>query len=1154
MKKAYWKDIWRTIIKEKKRFLSIAIIATLGVTMMCGLRASCVDLRYSADRFFDEQNLFDIRVLSTLGLTDDDVEALADLDEVKAVDGGYNETVYSKVGGIRKSIDVRTLSDKGFNMPYLLEGNLPENEKEIVITENYKNHSGNGVGDYIVFDDDPEALKTDRYKITGIIVDVMDINSSEGSMGFRSTATTDYVGYVVSDAAENEIYTAVYLSLNGTEELSCYTDEYENIVESVVEKIESKIKAQREQARYDEVYSEAMEEWLDGEREMKEEFAKADKEIADAKEKLADGKKELEDAKQKIEDGYKQIKEGLDLLNSKEKLAKSEFAKAEQKIQAGYVQLDAGKKELETAYNQLAAGQKELDAGKEELNKQKEAANAQFAAGKQQLADAKVQAQAEYDAAKQEIDSQILLINQQILDMENQLANPEISDETRVELEAALTVLKEQQMQAQAGLELAKQQLEAGFLQIQQQEEMLLEQEEAANVQFEQAGKQLEQGQSEIDIGVKEYNAGIKAMNQAEKELVSGEKELKKQKADVYRQIKEGRAELEKGRQELEDGEKELADGEKELADGEKELAENLDEYEREKAKAEKELADAKEEIDDIDMTKWYVQDRTALSGFTNVKSDAASIQAIGDVFPILFLTVAILISLTTITRMVDEERGLIGTYKALGFTNKEIRRKYVIYASAACLIGGIVGDIGGYIIIPSIIFIIFHVMYLIPEYMLQFDIIYGLGGILLFEVGILSATLYACGRKLKHMPAVLMRPKAPKAGSRVLLERMTFVWKRLSFLNKVTARNLFRYKKRMVMTIVGISGCTALLLCGFTIKNTVSEMIPQQYDTIYKYDLMAVTLDDDYDILKEKLDEDTEVEDYLPVRVESLEIFNDIGKKETLQVIVVPEGEALEKYIHLKDKENNKFILQDGDIALTRNATRILGFEIGDTVKWQNQDLVEVEAPITLIVENYLGNMAYMTESTYVDLFETCETNAVLATFSQECKDAAAYTEELSRMDEVLSAVSTEEMASEFDSAFALINMVVYVVLVLAAMLAFVVLFTLSNTNISERERELATIKVLGFYNHEVHSYVNKETIILTGLGIICGMPLGFLLGRYVMGILEFPSLEFYIILYPESYAIAAVITIVFALMVNFITNKTLNKIDMIEALKSVE
>lgn len=825
MNRAYWKDIWRSVTKGKKRFISIALIATLGVTMMCGLRAACVDLRYSADAFFDEQNLFDIRVLSTMGLTDEDVGALKGPGSVKDADGGYSETVYTQVEGMRRSIEVRTLSEKKFNQPYLLEGKLPTQEDEIVITENFKNQSGKGVGDEIALDEEAEYLKSDTYTITGIIIDAMDINSSEGAMGFRSTATTDYVGYVVPEAADSEIYTVVYLSLKGVEELNCYTDEYEQEVERVVKKIESEIKDDREQARYDEVYGEVMSEW----------------------------------------------------------------------------------------------------------------------------------------------------------------------------------------------------------------------------------------------------GSAVAAMG-------------------------------------------------------------------------------------NIDMPKWYVQDRSSLSGYSNIKSDANSIQAIGDVFPVLFLTVAILISLTTITRMVEEERGLIGTYKALGFTNSEIRRKYIIYAATACLIGGLLGDIGGYIVLPSIIFIVFRVMYILPEYAFRFDVLYGLGGILLFEVGILAATAYACKKALKKTPAKLMRPKSPKAGSRVLLERIPFIWKRLSFLNKVTARNLFRYKKRLFMTVFGITGCMALLLCGFTIKNTITEMMPQQYQNIYQYDMMAVVSAGDFENLSNTLENDEEIEDYVSARIESIEIMNEEGQKESVQLMAVPEGGMLDSYICLRDEEKNEFELKDGEIFVTRNAAKILGVGEGDTVTLQNLDLVEVEAPITRIVENYLGNMIYMTEATYTELFETYEINGALVHFSDACEDQAEYTDELARQEGILSAMSTQAMEDEFEPAFALINMVVYVILVLAALLAFVVLFTLSNTNISERVRELATIKVLGFYYHEVHSYVNKETLILTAIGILCGMPAGLALGRYLMGILEFPSLEFYIILYPESYLYAGAITLIFALIVNVITNRTLDKINMVEALKSVE
>lgn len=1150
MKKAYWKDIWRTITKEKKRFLSIAVIAILGVTMMCGLRASCEDLRYSADQFFDEQNLFDIRILSTLGLTQEDVDALGHLSEVACAEGGYNETVYTKLDGVRKSMDLRTLSEQGMNEPYILEGTLPQRTNEIVVTENYKNHSGKGVGDEIIFDGKTENFKQNRYKISGIIIDALDINSSEGSMGFRSTATTDYVGYVLPEVVDSEIYTVAYVSLRDVKEMSCYSQEYEEAVEKVVQKIESKIKEQREQIRYDEVYDEAMEEWLDGKEKMEDEFAKADRKIADADEELQDSKEELLDARQQLEDGKEELEEGLELLKQQKNVAESEFAKAEAKLEKGYAKLKSGKEELQKAYTKLINGQRQLDKNSKRLREQEAATKLQLQQGYQTIRDSRAQMLAIYEQAN----NQVQELQQQKQEVEQKLLNPELSVTEKEELEATLVTVNQNLENAEASLTQIEQQKEATFTELQTQEEQLKAQETAAEVQFKSAWKQIEESQTEINTGLAQYEAGIQQMKLAEKELDAGKEELKTQKSEAYEKIQNGRKELEEGKNELTQAEKELKSGEQQLKDGEDTLREQKEEYIKEKQKATQELEDAKKEIDDIDMTRWYVQDRTSLSGYNNIKSDADSIQAIGAVFPVLFLSIAILISLTTITRMVDEERGLIGTYQALGFSNREIRRKYVVYAAAACLIGGILGDVGGYVILPNIIFIVFHVMYILPEYTMCFDALYGMGGILLFEVGVLAATHYACERKLKKMPATLMRPKAPKAGERVLLERVTFIWKKLSFLNKVTARNIFRYKKRMFMTIVGIAGCTGLLLCGFTIKNTVSEMIPQQYEYIYKYDLMAVADEDDFAILHETMENDSEIDTYLPARIESVELYNEAGEKETIQLTVVEDGEDLSQYICLKDKRDKEYTLADGDIFLTKNATRMLSLDVGENAVLQNLELEEAEINITKIIENYLGNAIYMTDETYEKLFGEYKSNAVLATFSSACKDPQAYEDKIARMEEVLTASSTEGMAAEFESAFTLINMVVYVVLVLAALLAFVVLFTLSNTNISERERELATIKVLGFYNFEVHSYVNKETIILTGLGILCGMPTGFLLGRYVMGILQLPSLEFCITLYPQSYVIAGIITIVFAFLVNIITNQTLNKINMIEALKSVE
>ena len=1169
--RAYRKDILRTIWNGKKRFLSIAVIATLGVTMMCGLRASCVDLRRSADRFFDDQQLFDIQILSTLGLTDDDVTALASLDEVESADGGYTETAYTRVEEMQKSIDIRTLSEKGFNEPYLLEGRLPEAAGEIAVTENYLKQSGKAIGDTLQLSQMSEYLVSDTYTITGTVIDTLNVNSSEGSMGFRSVSASDYAGYVASEAVDSEVYTVVYLSLKGTAELNCYSDEYEDAVGQVKTEIETKIKSARETARFDEVQTEAIEEWQDGKAEADEEFAKADAEIADARSQIEDARQELEDGKAQITAGWQTIAEnrqkiadGKAELESQKETAEKEIADARAQIEDGYAKIEEGRQTLADTYETLQNAQAQLDSAQAQLDTQKSAADRQFADAEQQLADAKAQleaGQAQYDEGLRQYEAAKEAVQPQIDALEAQLTDTSLTDEERASLQASLDAIQGPLEQTKATLDATKAQLDASREALEASEEQLASQKTAAQQQFDAAQKEIDANQAALDAGMEQYEAGLRTLEESEKALDEGKAELEQREADAKAQIEEAEQELADGEAQLADGANELlesetkiSDGEKELADAEQELADNVAEYEEEKADAEKELSDAWEEIEDLDMAKWYVQDRTSLSGYSNIKSDAASIQSLGDVFPVLFLIVAILISLTTITRMVEEERGLIGTYKALGFSNREIRRKYMIYAATATLIGGIIGDVGGYLIIPAIIFIVFRVMYMLPAYSFHFDLAYGLGGIVLFEAGIVCAAAYTCHRTLRKMPAKLMRPKSPKSGSRVLLERIPFIWKRLTFLQKVTARNLFRYKKRLVMTIFGIAGCMTLLLCGFTIKNTVSEMPKQQYEVIDQYDLMAVANDDDFASLEKKMETDAEIASYVPVRIESAEVVNADGQKETVQLITVPEGYSLASYVTLKDEDGTVYSLRDGDVFLTRNAAEILGFSVGDNITVRDLDLTEANVAATQIIENYLGNMVCMTESTYTEQFGDFAANGVLALYSEQCADPSAYADDLAREDGILSAVSTDAMEEEFSSAFALMNMVVYVILVLAALLALAVLFTLSNTNISERVRELATIKVLGFYNMEVHSYVNKETMILTFLGVLVGMPAGYFFGRYLMGTLELSSVQFYIALYPQSYFLAAAITMIFAVIVKFITDRILDKIDMVEALKSVE
>ena len=821
--KASGKDIRRTIFRNKKRFCSILIITALGVMMLSGLKAACDDLRYSADQFYDAQQVFDIQIVSTMGLDEDDLAALRKADGIERAEGVYRETVYTSVKGSSQNTDVQTLGGQ-LNTPYLLKGRLPENEKEIAVSKTYADDSEKTIGDTIQFHESSQIKST--YTISAIVQDPSDLNNKDGAASFRSISASRYVCFIREDGISIPAYTAAYVQVKGSRDMASYSDEYEALIKRTKETLEQDVKQQQEDRRYDEL--------------------------------------------------------------------------VEQMKLAAYA----------------------------------------------------------------------------------------------IDPQAAAYV-----------------------------------------------------------------------------------------------------------------------------------------------------------DTSSIEHPKWYIQDRSSLSSYSNIESDAASIEAVGTAFPIVFFTVAILIALTTITRMVEEERLLIGTYKALGFRNIEIMKKYLLYAGSACLLGGIIGDIGGFLLLPKFVFSIFQTLYLLPNYSLQFDAWYGIGGIALFTGGILIAV----HGELKHMPAILMRPKAPRTGARVLLERIRPLWRNLTFLNKVTARNLFRYKKRMLMTVFGIMGCSALVLCAMAINDSVSALIPRQYEHIYRYDLMVMT-DDEH--VYQSLSRDDEVSECLALLVDNATIKSSGNKEERVQLMVFPEQADVASYLSLEDLNGDPVTLEMGDVYVTQNASQVLDFSLKDTIRVQNSDFKEKRVKVTGIVQNYLGNTIYMSKNTYKTLFGSYEDNAVLANFrgdiSKQQKDS--YVQKLEDREGVLSVVSTSSMQDAFETSFSLITSVVYLILAMAAALAFVVLFTLSTTNISERVRELATIKVLGFYDKEVHSYVNKETLLLTFLGILAGLPAGTILAQSLTYVLNMPSIHFAVTIRPISYLYTVILSFGFAVIVNLITNRVLNHIDMVESLKSME
>lgn len=1200
MKKAYNKDIWRAIWKGKKRFFAIMIITILGVAMFSGLKASCVDLRHSADDFFDAQNLYDISVVSTLGLTEKDVEALAALDGVASAEGVYSETVHMQIGDSNRSVALKTLSGSGMNEPYLLEGELPQNAQEAAVTIRFVEDTGAELGDTITIheelddEEEPSFLYTE-YKISAVVVDPMDINNSGGAVSFRASSTDDYTIFVRPDAVESDVYTAVYLKLDGARDMFCYGEDYETYIAETVERIESEIKEQREQARYDEITGEAYEGLADARAKAAEEFAEAEEELNDAEEEIAEGKEELADGERELQE--------------KEQEAEVGFAEAREELADGKTKLEEGRWKLEDAEKELTEGEWQISQAKQTLTEKETEVYAQIKDGRTALAARLTEVQAqkeqlqtqlaavtgmfgelwpqtEWNAYVQAVtEAYVPRIEDQLaaemdsngIETENSALGAGVSDAVNAQEQACLTAMQVAVTTAKTGidyqiagldtalpdylqqitaLEAQKQQLDTlvsqlpqmayGMGQLQAAEQVLTAQQAAldtqetmAKQQFADAWQEIADGEAELVYGRQQLEAGKAELSYNETALADGEAELAEKEAEAESQIA--------------DGWKEIEDGRREIADGEAELADGWEEFEEKKAEVEQELLDAEAEIEDIDMTQWYVQERTSLSGYANVKSDADSIESIGTVFPIVFFVVAILISLTTITRMVEEDRGLIGTFKALGFTDREIRKKYLLYAFLASVMGSIVGTICAFIVLPGIIFVIFGEMYLLPDFIFLFEPTNGILGPAIFVAGIVGATGIACKTELLQMPAVLMRPKAPRSGSRVLLERIKPIWNRLSFLNKVTARNLFRYKKRLFMTIAGIMGCMALLLFGFAIKDSVTDLMPRQYEQIYRYDIMAVTMADDNEKLLSYVADDKEVAAFMNAQIENVQLKSAAGE-EKVQLFVVPEDAGFERYICLENPDGESVALNAGGIYITQNAADVLEFDEGDTVSVQRLDLTQQNVEVTTIVKNYLGNNIYMTQATYEQIFGVYEPNGVLVKLSEECTDPKAYAERLGEKDGVLTSMSTEELKTDFSQAFTLINMVVYIVIIMAAALAFVVLFTLSTTNISERQRELATIKVLGFYEREVHLYVNKETLILTGVGILFGIPLGYAFAQTLTMILRIPSIYLAVSLHTESYLIAAGISILFALIVNVITDRSLDGIDPVEALKSIE
>ena len=698
------------------------------------------------------------------------------------------------------------------------------------------------------------------------------------------------------------------------------------------------------------------------------------------------------------------------------------------------------------------------------------------------------------------------------------------------------------------------------------------------------------------------------------------------------------------------------------LAEAKAQLDQAQSKLDQQKNETEQTLQSKQKEMEDsIPQVRWYVQDRSQIGGFSSLKSDLESIQSLGNAFPIVFLLVAVMMSLTAMARMVEEDRGLIGTYTGLGYGRLAVASRYLLFALLACLIGGGFGLIVGFLGIPAFLLVVLRGLYVMPDVRLEYDWLYGTAGVALFVVGVLAATVYACAQEMRQKPSSLMRPKAPRAGSRILLERIKPLWNRMSFLGKVTARNIFRFKSRLIMTVGGVAGCTALIVCGLAINDTVAVLGAKQYQDVYQYDLMVVANDDDADAMRQKVASDGRVTSSMDVRVESGDLTGDSGS-ESIQLVAVPDSERSEfgKMVTLQpvrsswvdgakslfsgksrtsssasslsdsgesdnqsgkngsqmsdsgesdanDTSDTKGTVRLGDdgVIVSQSAASAMGVNAGDTVTLTNGSEVQADAYVSAVTRSVIGSDVYISETYYHQLFDTAASgtssassasdsgesdnqsgkngsqmsdsgesdnkngksgtsngessndrqlvwNAMYANLKESSESQAAYAEKLEDDDAVMKAVSCAHMAESFK--FDLMGAVVALIVALAGGLALVVLFTLANTNVSEREREMATLKVLGFFDKEVHHYVNREMMVLTMMGVVLGLPLGRFVGGLLTAALNMPALYFEVECKPLSYVIAAVATMAFALLVQLLVNPVLDRIDPISSLKSVE
>lgn len=1125
------KSTFREIRNSLGRYLAILAIVALGVGFFAGLKITQEAMVTTAGNYLNAQNLFDYQLISTLGFEEDDVKALADETIITDAEGSIStDALYHMESEESDSVMMFHSMTNNINQLILKEGRLPEKSSECVVDHSLISESE--IGKTIIIsaendDDTADMFKHKEYTIVGTVVSPLYLNFERGTTSLGNGTVSGFA-YLTSKGFDTDYFTEIYLDIGS--DAMIYSDEYEDAVDQVKEPIKTAAE-NRAGLRYLDIIKDAKAELADGQKEYDENYAKylsekadAEAELADAYQKIMEGQSELADAREELVDTKQELtKKREEVLEAKEELAttRADLLKTKEDTLTAKKELEKQKRDLETQQEALETQKDELQTQKAELEAQKEPlieAKTQIEAGQEQLA----QQRAEFEASKP------YMTAEQISATEAELAAAE------AELAAQLTEVNTGITQIDAGIT----QIDAGLSEI-----------ETGLPQIESGLTEIEAGVTEIESGLIEIESGFAEIDDGLKELDSG-----------LTEIDDGLVQIEEGFAKLDDAEKELEDGLAEYKDGKAEAKAEFADAEKEFADARLDLEEAREEIEDVEAPDTYVLDRMTNIGYACYESDSAIVDGIAKVFPIFFFLVAALVCMTTMTRMVDEQRTQIGVLKALGYSNGAISAKYLFYSGSAALIGCLIGFFGGCYLFPKVIWIAYGMMYDFSS-----SIVYILNpvlGCLCLVVALLcsmGATLFSCYADFGEVPAQLIRPKSPKDGKRILLERIGFIWNRLGFLYKVSFRNIFRYKKRFFMMVLGISGCTALLVAGFGINDSVKNVVNDQYDQIQLYDC-SITFDKEMTASRQKrFIERTsgDADDMIFVYQNTADLLAD-GKVKDVNLIA-SDNDNFGDYFDFHTEAGDPVAYPGRrEAVICNNLADDYHLGIGDTITIRDEDMNEMTVTVSGIYQNFVYNYIFVTPETIEDGWGyTPEEKTAYVHLKAEKDDNDAIYQaaaNILNLDRVVTVTVNNDLKDRVNNMMESLNYVIILVVVCAGALAFIVLYNLTNINITERIREIATIKVLGFYPKETSAYVFRENIFLTGISALVGLVLGKALLTFIIDQIQVDLMCFNNQIAPLSYFISFVLTFVFSALVSLAMYDKLDRISMTESLKSIE